>query len=319
MGRSNLPRFSLRFSLIRFSLFPAACGLALALFFSPLSTPAQQIAPSEDAAAAKAAETGTPVKTDVPDKAEPPAEQGSPATTQQPPDAPAQGDAKPAEPARNAGDKPQDKPVPSGTSKDRLFFLIPNFLTLENAGNVPPLTAGQKYKVVARSTFDPFQFSYYTVIAGISQAANSEEGYGQGAQGYGKRFGAIFADTTIENFMVGAVLPSAFHQDPRYFQRGKGSFGSRTWYAITRIFVTRGDSGHSQFNASEVLGSSMAAAISTYSYHPESDRKIGNLASTWGTQLGLDSFGFMAKEFWPDLKRHFKNKKNAPDAPQTGN
>jgi hypothetical protein len=231
----------------------------------------------------------------------------SPAATapQQPATTQAQGDAKPTEPP--AQPKKQDQP-PSGTSKDRLFFVMPNFLTLENAENVPPLTAGQKYKVVALSTFDPFQFVYYTVIAGFGQATDSDEGYGQGAQGYGKRFGAIFADTTIENFMVGAILPSALHQDPRYFQKGKGSFGHRTWYALTRIVVTRGDSGHSQFNASEVFGSATAAAISTYSYHPESDRKIGNLANTWGTQLGLDSFGFMMKEFWPDLKRRFKKK-----------
>jgi len=245
------------------------------------------------------------------------AQEQAPATQQAPgkeavgqaqPAAP-QGDAKPAE----AGKKPE-KPPPSGTSKDRLFFLMPNFLTLENAEHVPPLTPGQKFKAVARGTFDPFQFVYYTIIAGIGQATNSPEGYGQGAQGYGKRFGAIFADTTIENFMVGAILPSALHQDPRYFQKGKGSFASRTWYAMTRIVVTRGDSGQAQFNASEVFGSVSSAAISTYSYHPESDRKIGNLMNTWGVQLGLDSFSFMMKEFWPDMKRHFQKKREAAAA-----
>ena len=245
--------------------------------------------------------------------------QGQPVTDKAAQEQPAPGQPQPnqnppaqAPPAQNP--PVQSQPPPSGTSKDRLFFVMPNFLTLENGEHVPPLTSGQKFKVVARSTFDPFQFCYYIVIAGIGQAADSESGYGQGAQGYGKRLGAIFADTTIENFMVGAILPSVLHQDPRYFQKGKGSFGSRTWYALTRFVVTRGDNGHAQFNASEVFGSAMAAAISTYSYHPESDRKIGNLATTWGTQLALDSFGFMMKEFWPDMKRHFQKKKAAAGA-----
>lgn len=236
------------------------------------------------------------------------ADQQAPGPEGQQPSAPApgQGEAKPGD----QGKKAQENQTQSGTSKDRLFFLLPNFLTLENAAQVPPLTTGQKFKLEARSTFDPVQFSYYFVLAGINQAANAEAGYGQGAQGYGKRFGAIFADSTIENVMVGAAFPSLLRQDPRYFQKGKGGFGRRTWYALTRIFVTRGDSGHAQFNASEIFGSAIAAGISTYSYHPEADRQFGNVVGTWGTQLGLDSFSFMMKEFWPDIRRFVKRKKS---------
>src|SRR6202035_2675437 len=143
-----------------------------------------------------------------------------------------------------------------------------NFLTVENAGQIPPLTTGQKFRVVLRSSFDYVGYPWYGFLAGISQAQNSEPGYGQGAAGYGKRYGAAFADGTIENFLTGAVLPSLLHQDPRFFQSGKGSFMHRTGYAVSRIFVTRGDSGRSQFNYSEVVGSAMSATISTYSYHP---------------------------------------------------
>jgi len=238
-------------------------------------------------------------------------EKGSGPGGQQPSATPSgQAEAKPAEPEK----KPQEQPAQNGTSKDRLFWLMPNFLTLENSGHVAPLTSGQKFKVVARSTFDPFQFSYYVVLAGIGQAENDEPGYGQGAEGYGKRFGAIFADTTIENFMVGAALPSLLRQDPRYFQMGKGGFGHRTWYALTRIFVIRGDSGHEQFNASEIFGSAISAGISTYTYHPEGDRKIGNLVGTLGTQVALDAYAFMMKEFWPDIRRHFSKNKETSGA-----
>ncbi len=200
----------------------------------------------------------------------------------------------------------KDQAQPNATSKDRLFFALPNFLTLENAGQVPPLTAGQKFKVVARGSFDYVQFPWYGFLAGISQAEDSEEGFGQGAAGYGKRYGAYWADGTIENFLTGAILPTVFRQDPRYFQSGQGGFWKRTDYSISRIFVTRGDNGHQQFNASEILGSAMAAGISTYSYHPRSDRRLGNAASVWGSQVGYDTITLVVKEFWPDIRRKMK-------------
>jgi hypothetical protein len=195
---------------------------------------------------------------------------------------------------------------PSGTSKDRLFFTLPNFLTIENVGKVPPLTAKQKFKVVARSAFDPVEFFWYGALAGISQWENSEPGFGQGAEGYGKRYGSYFADGTIENFMTSAILPSLFHQDPRYFQMGKGGFWRRTGYAVSRIFVTRTDSGKSQFNFSEILGSAAASGISTYSYHPRGDRNVDNTLSVWGSQVGYDTLTYVVKEFWPDIRRKLR-------------
>jgi hypothetical protein len=200
--------------------------------------------------------------------------------------------------------------APTGTSNDRLFFALPNFLTLENADQVPPLTPGQKFKVVTRSSFDYIQIPWYGFLAGIGQAQNSEPGFGQGAQGYAKRFGATFADGTIENYMTGAILPSLLRQDPRFFQSGQGGFWRRTGYAVSRIVVTRGDSGHHQFNFSQILGGASAAAISTYSYHPSEDRTLSNTASVWGTQTGYDTITIVIKEFWPDIRRKMtKDKK----------
>ncbi len=224
-----------------------------------------------------------------------------------------------------------------GTSNDRLLFALPNFLTLEKGGKLPPLTTKQKFAVVARSTFDPVQFPWWGLLAGIGQASNSEPAYGQGLEGYAKRYATTAADGIIQNFMASAVLPSLLHQDPRFFQSGKGGYARRTGYAVSRMFVTRGDSGHSQFNYSEIVGSAAAAAISTYSYHPRgtyistptnphmfigSDRTLENTAQVWGTQVGLDAFTTVLKEFWPDIHRavsrkHKSNTGNpaAPPAP----
>jgi hypothetical protein len=187
-------------------------------------------------------------------------------------------------------------------SKDRLFWTLPNFLTIENANRVPPLTAAQKFKVVARSSFDPVQYPYYGFLAGIAQMENSEASYGQGAAGYGKRYGSTFADGTIENFFVGAVFPSLFRQDPRYFELGKGSFVHRTAYSVSRVFLTRSDAGKGQINFSEIFGAGATAGISN-AYHPAGDRTVRNTMSVWGTQMGWDAVAFVVKEFWPDIRR----------------
>ena len=261
----------------------------------------------------------------------------SPPATQQPPDK-AKDDKDKNDKAKDDTDKNAQSTSArgknAGTSNDRLFLAMPNFLTLENGGNVPPLTAGQKFKVVARGSFDKFQFPWYGFLSAISQAENSEPGYGQGWEGYGKRFGSAFADGTIENFLTSAVLPSVLRQDPRFFQSSEGGFKQRAGYAMSRIFVTRTDSGHTQFNYSEIVGSAMAAAISTNTYHPKafittrynpttntltyvhhaSSRTLPNTASVWGTQVGYDTITIVVKEFWPDVHRKMVKKHNQAEA-----
>jgi len=223
------------------------------------------------------------------------------------PDAPASQQPQSTDKSKTQDPKPADKN--QGTSNDRLFYTLPNFLTLENTGQVPPLTVGQKFKVVTRGSFDYILIPWYGVLAGISQAENSEPGYGQGAEGYGKRYGAYFADGTIENYFTGAIFPSLLHQDPRFFQSAKGGFWQRTGYAVSRIFITRTDSGGEQFNYSEVVGSAVSSAISTYSYHPRGDRTVPNTASVWGSQVGYDTVTIVVKEFWPDIRRKLSKKK----------
>lgn len=191
----------------------------------------------------------------------------------------------------------------TGTSKDRILWTLPNFLTVEDAENIPPLSSGQKFKVVGRSLIDPSEFVLIGFVAGLGQASNSDPSYGQGAQGYGKRYATAYADNAIENFMASAALPSLLHQDPRYYQLGRGGFLKRAEHAISRVVLTRSDSGQKQFNYSEVFGAGMAAAISTYSYHPAQDKNFGTVASVWGTQIGWDVGTYMLKEFWPDLRR----------------
>jgi hypothetical protein len=264
------------------------------------------------------------------------AQQTPPTTNPPSPDAQQSPPANPA-PSTDQGKKEQEKkPGEAGTSNDRLFYTLPNFLTMETRKQLPPLTVKQKFAVVTRGSFDYIQYPWYGFLSLISQAENSEPGYGQGWEGYGKRYGAAFADGTIENYFTGAILPALGHQDPRYYQLGQGSFWHRTGYAMSRNLITLGDKGGKQFNYSEVVGGALSAAISTYTYHPKSffsyrynastgmttavfnpsDRTLSNTAKVWGTQYGYDTLTLVIKEFWPDIRRKIRPKhKGEPVAP----
>ena len=193
--------------------------------------------------------------------------------------------------------------TPQKTSNDRLFYFLPNFLTLEESDNVAPLTWQEKYKVTARGMVDPAEFVLVGFVALIGQATNDNPSYGQGMEGYAKRYGTAYADNAIENMLAGAVLPSLLHQDPRYFQLGHGSTKARLWHAVSRVAITRSDAGKHEFNFSEIGGALGAAAISTYSYHPDSERDFSTIISVWGTQIGWDMATYVLKEFWPDIRR----------------
>lgn len=173
---------------------------------------------------------------------------------------------------------------------------------------IPPLTTKQKFAVVARSSFDLVQFPWYGALAGVSQAQNSQSGYGQGAAGYAKRYGAAWADGTSEYYWTSAVLPTLLRQDPRYYQMGKGGFWRRLAYSLSRTLITRSDSGHTQFNCSEFCGTMLSAAVSTFTYYPSSDRHVRNAAILWGSLLTYDALSFIGKEFWPDIRGKHQGK-----------
>lgn len=215
--------------------------------------------------------------------------------------------------AQNTKQKKKSTKRTDGTSNDRLLFVLPNFLTLENAANTPPLTTGQKFKATARGTFDPVEFVWYGMQAGISQARNDDAIYGQGMEGFAKRYGVRFADGTIQNFFTKAIYPSLLREDPRYFQLGEGGFLHRTFYAVSRVFVTRTDAGGNTFNFSEVLGSATAAGISSYTYHPADAHNVDNALHVCVTQVAYDVLSNVVKEFWPDLRRKL-HKTNVSDA-----
>jgi len=210
---------------------------------------------------------------------------------------------------RTSIEPPAPVQPPVVLQNDRLFFLLANYTTVENQQQFVPLPAKTKFILSMKTMSDPVTVSFLGVIALMGQAQNSYPSYGQGFQGYGKRYATTFANTGIGTLMTTSVFPTLLHQDPRYFQLGSGSKRRRMKYAVASIFVARADSGKLQFNYSEIVGNAVAAGISN-TYIPQSQRTLGNTLSVWGTDILLNTICNVAKEFWPDLRR--KLRKQAP-------
>ena len=193
--------------------------------------------------------------------------------------------------------------------QQRVLGVLPNFYVSYDPNPVP-LTTRQKYSLAWQSNINPFTLVLTGAFAGIEQADNTFDEYGQGMQGYGKRFGAFYADGFIDNMIAGAFLPSLFKQDPRYFYKGTGTIRSRAGYAMATAIVCKGDNMRWQFNYSGIIGGLASGAISNL-YYPASDRSGAALTFE---NAGIGIVAAMAQ----NLFQEFLVKKLTPGARKSG-
>ena len=179
--------------------------------------------------------------------------------------------------------------------KQRVLGFIPNFY-VSYIPNAAPLNTRQKFELAWKSTLDPVTFGITGAIAGIQQARNQFSGYGQGAQGYAKRYGASYTDVVTNTFIGGAILPSLFKQDPRYFYKGTGSKRSRVFYAIANSVICKGDNGHWQACYSTLIGGLAAGGISNL-YYPASDRGAALTFENAAIGIGATAAANILQEF----------------------
>jgi hypothetical protein len=190
----------------------------------------------------------------------------------------------------------------------RVLGIVPNFY-VSYVPNAAPLSSRQKFKLAWKTTVDPVTFVIVGASAGVEQAQNHFNGYGQGTEGYAKRFGAGYADTVSGIFIAGAVLPSLLKQDPRFFYKATGSFRARFLYALAASVICKGDNGHWQPNYSNVLGNLASGGISNL-YYPDQDRNGAGLTFENGA-IGVAT-GAVA-----NLLQEFVIRKLTPKAPPT--
>ena len=180
--------------------------------------------------------------------------------------------------------------------KQRVLGVLPNYYVSYDH-NAEPLTAKQKYQLAWKTEIDPVTWVMTGAVAGFEQAHGTFSGYGQGAQGFGKRFGANYADGFIGTMLGGAVLPAWWKQDPRYFYKGTGSFMSRAGYAIANAVICKGDNGHWQANYSGIVGGLAAGGISNL-YYPASDRSnVGLIFESAVIGIGEGAVENLIQEF----------------------
>jgi hypothetical protein len=222
--------------------------------------------------------------------------------------------ASPADPKASLPDspKPQTDPVDpsdqSGQQTKRILWVIPNFRSVSADTHLPPLGFKDKFWLATQDSFDYSAFIYTGIFAGVAMAQKSQPQFGQGAAGYGIYFAHTFADNTIENYMVGAIVPTLTKEDPRYYTLGKGGFFKRTGYAISRLAITRPDSGNATLNISEFVGAGAAAGIGN-AYYPTNQNQWVKTYQRWVSQIIQDGLSNVPKEFWPNVNHAiFHNK-----------
>jgi hypothetical protein len=186
----------------------------------------------------------------------------------------------------------------------RILGIIPNFRAVSTDEKPPPQTPKEKFLTTTQDSFDYSAAVIPIVLAGYSLAIDATPEFGQGMSGYGQYLWRAALDQTTENYLVEFVVPVLVRQDSRYYTLGRGGFFKRTGYALSRAVITRSDSGHNQFNTSEIVGAGASAGISS-TYYPASQRSFSNTASQWGLNIGVDAVTFVLKEFWPDINHKF--------------
>ena len=225
-------------------------------------------------------------------------QQQAPAPQQStPPDAPSASQQQQSE---------KEKEIEKQEQSQRILGVVPMF-GVTSRQNAPPLTKGQKFHLFVKSAVDPFTFVAVGLQAGIGQASNSFPAYGQGAAGYGKRYGAALADNVSSNLFSNFVYPVMLREDPRYFRLGEGSIKHRIFYSLKQEFVCHKDNGGQTFNFSNVLGAVTAGSISN-AYYPPDDRGFGLTMSRAGIALLYGSAGGLISEFWTDIQQKFFHK-----------
>jgi hypothetical protein len=207
-----------------------------------------------------------------------------------------------ASPSRGSPDEQKKEETSQGRQTKRMFYVVPNFAAVSANTQLPPLSARSKFILAMHDSGDYSSFTWTAIIAAQGLALNSDPELGHGMAGYGRYYWRAFADGVSGSFFTEAIVPVLTHEDPRYYTLGHGGFFRRTAYALSRVVVTKTDSGIASFNFSEVFGNGLEAGLSN-AYYPPQERGAGQTARNWATQIESAALNNIAKEFWPDIRR----------------
>jgi hypothetical protein len=225
----------------------------------------------------------------------------------------AQQDPKP----QNLPDGPTAKPQVEAPKRQNPFNATVGVLTKKSiffpnmATSVGALSTKQKFELFADESVAPSRFLSSAAGAGIGQAQNSLAGYGQGAEGYGKRFASSMATAASTNFFGTFVIAGVSHRDPRYFVTLHPGVRYRIGYALSRIVVSRTDDGRNAANWPGMLGPLLAESLAN-SYLPVKEQTAGRTFQRYGIRIGLNTASNALRQYWPTIFRRLGVTKIAP-------
>ncbi|MBV9343280.1 MAG: hypothetical protein JO159_20630 [Acidobacteria bacterium] len=203
---------------------------------------------------------------------------------------------------QNPPDKtPAEKEIEKREQSQRMLGVVPQFGTTSRH-NAPPLTPKEKFHLFTKSAFDPVELSVVGMQAAFSQAEDEFPEYGQGAAGYGKRYGATLADEVSSGFFSNFFYPVLLEEDPRYFRLGAGSVRHRIGYSLLQEVDCRRDRGGRGLCWENILGALTAGSVSNI-YYPPAERGLGLTMSRSAIAIGYGSLGGLVDEFYPDISR----------------
>jgi hypothetical protein len=229
----------------------------------------------------------------------------SPSPTESQPDK-AGGEKQSAEASDDPCALKQDEP--EGRQTNRIMGVVPNFGAVSANTQLPPLTTKGKFWLATEDNFDYSSFIWTGILAGQEFALKNYPEFGQGAAGYGRYYWHTFVDGVSGTYFTEAIIPWMTHEDPRYYTMGHGGFFRRAGYALSRVVITRTDSGRATFNWSEVGGNAIEAGLAN-AYYPPQERGGRQTAINWGAQIESAALNNIAKEFWPDVRQFLFGKK----------
>jgi hypothetical protein len=199
-----------------------------------------------------------------------------------------------------AGAQKKDDSAP--TQSDRMFYIVPNFAAVSADTQLPRLNTREKFWIATKDSVDYTSFLWAGVLAGQGFAFKTSPELHQGMAGYGRYYWRAFLDQASDAYFTEAIVPAIRHEDPRYYTLGHGGFFRRAGYSLSRLFLTKMDSGKIGFNYSEVVGNGLSAGLSNL-YYPPQERGFRKTLENWGTGMESAAINNVVKEFWPDIRK----------------
>jgi hypothetical protein len=286
-------------------LFSAAFLAGMAVLALPLCASAQETGSSVSAIESAQLPDAPRPQVEIASAAPDPQQAPSPAPAQQPAtldSSSSQSSAQQPAPEKSQREKAEEQIKEQ--EKQRVVGVVPSF-NVSYRPDAVSMTPGQKMRLAFRSATDPVTFAAGFVAAGYHEAMDDDKGFGWGIEGYGKRSGAAYLDAFNGTIIGNGILPSIFHQDPRYFRLGHGSFTHRLFYSLaTNVVCKHDNTGKWEPNYSNVTGNIISGAISNL-YYPSDGSGVSQTFTNGFIVTAEGGIGSVFQEFWPDVSRKF--------------